>query len=360
MSTSAKPADTARTQAQPKPGLRSAPGVSAMTSQRGLTSTTDLVALALALIWIIGVGAFLLFAGGRDGQGVDATHVMLTLLALFMPPLLIWLAAAFTRSGRALRSEVALLRQTVLAMGSTPATDPMPFNDPVPRGGQGHVGKRSVEARLDDIARAQKQTEVALSTFISNRPLGTVVDPAIAIPDSAVAPDQTSLALGTPPDVLAEPLSTADFITAMNFPKNAEDAAGFRALRRALKDRRTSEVIQAAEDVLTLLSQDGIYMDDLTPDRARPEVWRKFGDGDRGRAVAALGGIRDRSSLALSAARMKQDPVFRDAVHHFLRRFDQAFSGFATAATDAEVAALAETRTARAFMLLGRVTGTFD
>ncbi len=101
-------------------------------------------------------------------------------------------------------------------------------------------------------------------------------------------------------------------------------------------------------------------MDDLNPDRARPEFWRKFAKGERGRAIAPLGGIRDRSSLALTAGRMRHDPIFRDAVHHFLRRFDQVFSGFEETATDEDIARLANTRTARAFMLLGRVTGTFD
>jgi hypothetical protein len=56
---------------------------------------------------------------------------------------------------------------------------------------------------------------------------------------------------------------------------------------------------------------------------------------------------------------MRNDPIFRDAAHHFLRKFDKVFSEFEKHATDAEIAALSETRTARAFMLLGRVTGIF-
>ena len=60
------------------------------------------------------------------------------------------------------------------------------------------------------------------------------------------------------------------------------------------------------------------------------------------------------------AARMKQDTIFRDAAHHFLRRFDKSFSEFEEIASDSEIAALSGTRTARAFMLLGRVAGTFD
>ncbi len=34
-------------------------------------------------------------------------------------------------------------------------------------------------------------------------------------------------------------------------------------------------------------------MDDLRPDRAKPEVWRKFAKGERGRTIAGLGGVRD-------------------------------------------------------------------
>jgi len=101
-------------------------------------------------------------------------------------------------------------------------------------------------------------------------------------------------------------------------------------------------------------------MDDLRPDRARPEIWRKFAAGERGRSVAALGGVHDRSPLGLAAGRMKKDPVFRDAAHHFLRHFDRAFAAFEKDASDADIMALADTRTARAFMLLGRAAGTFD
>jgi hypothetical protein len=146
----------------------------------------------------------------------------------------------------------------------------------------------------------------------------------------------------------------------MDFPENEHDKEGFRALRLALEDPATERLIRASQDVLTLISQDGIYMDDLTPDRARPEVWRRFAQGERGRAIAALGGIHDRSSLVLTAGRMKKDPVFRDAAHHFLRNFDRTFMEFEKHASDEEIARLSDTRTARAFMLLGRVTGTFD
>ena len=52
---------------------------------------------------------------------------------------------------------------------------------------------------------------------------------------------------------------------------------------------------------------------------------------------------------------MKQDPIFRDAAHHFLRRFDHIIADFEPEVSDAELTTLGETRTARAFMLVGRV-----
>jgi hypothetical protein len=89
-------------------------------------------------------------------------------------------------------------------------------------------------------------------------------------------------------------------------------------------------------------------------------LWRRFAAGERGRGIAALGGVRDRSSIALTAGRMREDPVFRDAAHHFLRTFDRSVAEFEPRSSDSDLAELADTRTARAFMLFGRVTGTFD
>ena len=113
-------------------------------------------------------------------------------------------------------------------------------------------------------------------------------------------------------------------------------------------------------DISSGISKSTDLFRDLRPDLARPEIWRKFAKGERGRPVAPLGGIRDRSSLALTAGRMKTDPVFRDAAHHFLRKFDQTFAAFEEEASDSDLTDFANTRSARAFMLIGRVAGTFD
>nr|WP_236626227.1 hypothetical protein [Actibacterium mucosum] len=314
---------------------------------------SDVIAIVLSLLWVGGAAAFFLVARQQsETLPFDPITFVLTLLAIALPVALIWVGASAAKSARIIREESARLQAAIDAMRHTYIEQQ--------QNAAMHV-RPSVEKKLDEIAAVQKQTEDRIATFTSIRPRTALPSPEKPDEESpAVAMAQPSLELGTTAEEIGPPLEVSDFIKAVNFPENAEDRDGFRALRRALQDRNAAKLVRSAQDVLTLLSQDGIYMDDLRPDRARPEIWRRFAHGERGIAVAALGGVRDRSCLALSAGRMRQDPIFRDAVHHFLRQFDQTLTTFETEASDQDLSDLAETRTARAFMLLGRVSGTFD
>lgn len=320
-------------------------------------TATEAIALALSLLWLLASAVYFMMLPSIDsgaGTGVDSLRFMMTLMAIFLPVAMIWVAAAAARSARIVREESRRLQVAIDAMRQTYVSDQQA------RGSS--LLANSVEKRLNEIAQSTRQTETALATFASRR--DTTAAPASAttvnMPDDEEADDQQALAFGTSADDLQPPLPRADLIRALNFPDTEKDEAGFSALRRALKDRQAKQLVQASQDILTLLSQDGIYMDDMRPDRARPEIWRRFAQGERGRVVAALGGIRDRSSLALAAGRMREDTIFRDAAHHFLRRFDQMLISFEDGGSDPEIDALSQTRTARAFMLLGRVTGAFD
>ncbi|HEY9038258.1 MAG TPA: hypothetical protein VIN05_04855 [Roseovarius sp.] len=342
----------------PKPtGFRSGSAPAQVTSAAHdpeNVSTIEMAALILSAVWLLAATLFFVVSGTGVREG--ALGFVLTAMVIFLPVAMIWVAAIAARTARIMREESARLHAAIEGIrhdyiSQTKAQGPQASAD------------MSVARKLDEIAAAQRKTETALATFSSTRPLAAARPPARATAAARPAASddpQVALPLGTQAEDLQPPLERSDFIRALNFPETAEDKAGFASLRRALKDRPTAQLIQAAQDVLTLLSQDGIYMDDLRPDMARPEIWRNFAGGARGRAIAALGGIRDRSSLALAAARMKNDPIFRDAAHHFLRRFDQMFSSFAEAADDHDISDLSNTRTARAFMLLGRVAGTFD
>lgn len=315
---------------------------------------TEWVAGGLTALWLALVGAVWLFLPADGATGPNAASLVMAVVGVVLPVVMIWIAAVTARTAQEMRAEAQALKVALEAMRSAW------MNQSQLRGGQ------ALEKKLDEVAIAARQAESALATFSTRRDHAGAQPSAdrkaaLAVPKAAApVDDQPRLALGTPAEDLKPPVSVADFIRAMQFPDNAEDKEGFRALRRALEDRTMAKLLRAAQDVLNLLAQDGIYMDDLKPDRARPELWRRFAKGERGREIAALGGVRDRSSLALTSGRMRADTIFRDAAHHFLRQFDRTFTEFEQNASDEEVAELAETRTARAFMLLGRVTGTFD
>lgn len=310
----------------------------------------EIVAAALAVVWVVAVVAYVILSPTTDGQGL--LGLVMTLLVVFLPLALIWASVTTLRSVRELRAEAARLQTTVDAMRNAYLVSQQ----------TAAAIKPAVEQKLDEIAAVTKE---AAATFQTRRDSALTVPSAnrkaaLAAPQPTQADEQPALALGTPPDDMRPPLAVADFIRSLNFPEGPDDREGFRALRLALEDRNTAKLIRAAQDVLTLLSQEGIYMDDLKPDPARPELWRRFAAGERGRGIAGLGGVRDRSSLALTAGRMREDPIFRDAAHHFLRTFDKAVQDFEKIATDADLAELTDTRTARAFMLFGRVAGIFD
>ena len=316
--------------------------------------TITKVALVVSLAWLVMAVFFLAFVGFGDATSLGALRFLVMILVIVVPIALLWVGTIAFKGAHMMRAEserlqasLDAMRQVYVSQAQMAATALGP----------------NVERKIDELVKRQRQTDSTLSALtippVSEaappvRPFGTQPQTPADVPEQ----EQTSLAFATGP--APESVSILDFISAMNFPETTEDREGFAALRKALADPRASRLIRASQDVLTLLSQDGIYMDDLTPDRSRPEIWRRFAAGERGLAIAGLGGVRDRSSLALSSSRMRQDQIFRDSAHHFLRAFDKTFSQLAEGLSDQEVAAMAETRTARAFMLLGRVAGIFD
>ena len=331
-------------------------GIYAQETNTPRITVVEVVALILSVAWLVGVLWFFFWSGLSEtaGLGGSPLEITMVMLAIFMPIALIWVAASAAKTARIMREEAARLQSAIDAMRAAYIVQQQSSAVDI---------KPDLIAKLNQLVAAQEAGNATQATFTSLRTAPEPPEERAAIPQSQAADQdapQAGLLFGTPPEALEEPISIADFIKALDFPQNEHDKEGFRTLRRALKDPSTKKLIRASQDVLTLLSQDGIYMDDLRPDRAKPEIWRRFAQGERGKAISALGGIRDRSSLALAAGRMKQDPVFRDAVHHFLRQFDRTLVEFEQNATDEEIARMSDTRTVRAFMLMGRVTGVFD
>ncbi len=337
----------------------------------------DWAAGFFSAVWLLGVGLYVW--SGLSPAGVIG--MAMTALVVVAPLALAWFTVLTVKSIRSLRAEAARLQGTVDAMRVSYASAQQQTLAAAAMRGAGRPAGSvagsvaspvagSVAAPFAGTLAERSADETASSEAsvpFSSRRDGGLTEPSADRKSAMLPPrpalpgeEQPGLALGTPIDDQQAPLSMQDFLRAIHFPEGPEDKAGFQALRLALTDRTSAKLIRAAQDVLTLLAQEGIYMDDLSPDRARPELWRQFAAGERGRTIAGLGGVRDRSCLSLTATRMREDAVFRDAAHHFLRSFDKAIAAMEPHASDAELSTLSDTRTARAFMLFGRVTGTFD
>ncbi|PWJ22471.1 hypothetical protein [Jannaschia seohaensis] len=317
----------------------------------GAITAVEVAALIVTLLWLAVVGWFFLAVTGGEGAAVraDPLSLMMSVMGIFLPVALIWVAAAAARTARTMREESARLQAAI---------DAMRLSYIESQEIAGHSLRSAMEERLEGVTRTQAVLGAEIAGLQADRPPEQKPERVLAPPARPEPPAQPALALDE--DEPGAPLPPAEFIRALNFPDNDRDVEGFDVLRRALKHRPTAQLVASAQEVLTLLAQDGIYVDDFSPHRATPETWRVFAGGARGPSIAALGGVKDRSSLALCSARMKEDPVFRDAVHLFLRTFDKVFPDFVDVASGPEIARFADTRTARAFMLTGRVAGLFD
>jgi hypothetical protein len=316
--------------------------------------TETLIALAFTIFWLVACAMYIVF----DVPSMMATEssgiltLVMELMASFFPLIMVWIAAYLSKSIRSVRAEASVLRKSMNQIKTFLLEKPQNSNTALAE----QLAKimalaKQTEQRLNELAEKQIGMPVAARTNSAAL--------AEKIPKSQ-DPSQATLPLHTSMEPERMPITVVEFIRALNFPENANDKEGFRILRRAFEERELGKLLQASQDVLTLLSQDGIYMDDLNPDKPLPKIWRRFASGQRGLPISALGSLPDQSALTLARTRLKNDPVFRDAAHHFLRKFDQILVEFEPMAEDYELLEMSMTRTARAFMLLGHVAGSFD
>lgn len=317
------------------------------------------IALALTLVWLLACGLYLAFVpGALSNVTSNVLGLVFLIVAVGFPLVLIWTVSYVAGSIRSIRTEAIVLRQSMEQIKNVIEDRPKGDNDK-----QEKLQKQLAEISTLTQQTEQRLTELATKTLAVTGGVASARTTAAALTVPEEVPldsNQTSLPLQGETGPERVPISVVEFIKALNFPDNAEDREGFRVLRRAFEERQLGKLLRASQDVLTLLSQDSIYMDDLNPDKPMPNVWRKFAKGERGLSVTALGGIRDRSALTLAKTRLKNDPIFRDATHHFLRQFDKILVEFEKSAEDGELIEMSETRSARAFMLLGRIAGSFD
>jgi hypothetical protein len=292
------------------------------------------IGIALSAVWLLLIGLFWFLAPGGEGSG-GALGQLAVVTGAILPLALIWLAVGLGRSIAMLKAEAQDLRLRLGQMREAADIRPEPSAPrPAPQAGQPQPQP----------ARAMAQVP------------GTPVQPA---PRNRVADTrQAALRFEAPPE--SQPVDPETLVLALDFPDGPEDHEAIAALRQALKDQSAARTLRAAQDVVTLLAARGVYMDDLPPEPAAPaSLWRRFASGDRSEGMAGLDGIHEAQAIGITRDFLHRDEIFRDSAHHFLRHFDGTLVGLIPQLDDAQVAALAQTRSARAFLLLGKLAGIF-
>ncbi len=362
-------------------------------------NTSRFVAVAASIVWLVvvagyGIG-FLSIVSGSQPRGTVVLDVLFFLVVLVLPLLLIWLAAWIGEELQRQRQMIALLSRQIepltTALDETRRTiekGPILTHDDLvraldTRGPQAGL-PNEIAVAMTEMVAAQKHMRDVLEGLMDAGPTQTRDSepaPARAVapepvvereseveralerpaPEPKAAPAQEPAGLPLLPDeeVPQKPEWT-DLVRALDFPKDAQDFEGFRALQTVLKYRPLAQMLQSAEDVLTLLSQEGVYMDDLPIEMGSPDDWRRFMNGQRGPSVGSVFGIRDENAMDLTRSLLKSDTIFRDTALFFQRRFDRVLAEFARDASDERILELADTRSGRAYMMMTKLNGTFD
>ncbi|TJZ92683.1 hypothetical protein FA743_07420 [Paracoccus gahaiensis] len=326
-------------------------------SQRDRITT---VGLTLTGVWLLLLFLFwLLVPAGETGRG--GITPLITTAGIILPPALVWLGVSLARQLAILRAEAEDLRRRLGQMRDAPppASDRAPERIPDAPEPQGSASRGAPgTTTVAPPARPAKAAALSTTAGAAQTRARATPDPRPSEarqPESRADARQAALRF----DAQGGTVDPGTLIRALNFPDGPSDHEAIEALRHALKDPVQSRVLRAAQDVVTLLAGQDVYMDDLPPEPARPDVWRRFAEGDRGSSVAALGGIHHRPALETAQAMLQGDEIFRDTAQHFLRHFDGMLAALVPQLDDLQIAVLADSRSARAFMLLGRVSGSF-
>jgi hypothetical protein len=316
------------------------------------------VGVVVSVAWVVLVFLYFAFSGQRLTEAFDTSIVgLLTMLAVVLPIVLIWTVALTAGTAAKLKKEARELRSEMRTVSENLRVT----SERLPQ------EQAEVAGQLKLIAEMTMQNDKRLKEIANN---GVSAAPQVDVVDlnRTVFGDyqthkeetQITLPLSGQSNAALPPMSVDDLIAAFNFPDDANDKNGFRALRRAMEERKMRELLEGAQRVMSMLTEDGIFMDDLNPDRPVIAAWRKFSEGVRGPEVASVGAIKDKAVLGIARARMKTDPEFRESVLYFLRQFDEALTEYEPRLQNHELTDLASTRSARCFMVMARVSGAFD
>ena len=156
-----------------------------------------------------------------------------------------------------------------------------------------------------------------------------------------------------------DPLTWELILKALHFPNDEHDLMGFSALKIARKNNTFSELLQDSEDFMNLIAQDAIYLDDLKIEPPPVEAWLSFISTNQNPNRRRLNCVGIDRQIKRLKSRIKTDTIFRDTSLMLMRRFDVLLRDHLKLANDDQIFKIAETRTGKAFLIVGKLSDSF-
>ncbi len=344
------------------------------------------IALVLSAIWLLvalayAAGLLLGLGPEETGRPITILDIAMLFVAILAPVSLalfgLSAAAAIARlseEAQAARAEFAILKQAGGPRSGRGVEQDarMLLNEmQAERAALAEVLREAAaRARSGDLGRARPDTPRSSAAVEPSRPASkpeSVPEPAAKSVNptptepTSIDADEPPLPLDPPPVDARPALDWNALTTAMEFPDSENDRTTIEALYKVLPDPMAARLMQSAEDVLSVLAGQAIYMDELKAAATTEEDWANYLDGARGEEASAIGSVTDEKALDGARARLKRDGVFRDAALHFLLRYDAIAKRARTeTGDDAHAPRMARTRTGKAYALLARALDRFD
>lgn len=289
----------------------------------------SVLALILCVAWA-GFAVFILFvpAGSR---AIPDPDLLINGVVVLGPVVLIWQVATLYKLSRNTKEDIWALHAEIGALRAEP--DSGSFAD-------SYAGTADPDIHADPWEKEEPE--------LSH-------DAMPEAPDSGAVADEAAPADPEPAPQAEAALSLSTVIRALSFANDDNDAEGFEAVDRARDDERIAGILDASQRVLHRLAEIDIFMDNLTPDIATPEVWRLHAANAGDNEISTLGGIAETQVFEQVSDLLEQDPEFREQASLMMHRINEQMLHIIGTADDDQILQFARSRTVLAFILLGNV-----
>lgn len=286
-------------------------------------------ALILCAAWA-GFAVFILFvpAGAR---AIPDPDLLIKAVVVIGPVILIWQVASLYKLSRNTKEDIWALHAEIGALRAAP--DSGSFADE-------YAGTANPDVHIDPWEKSEPELRH---------------DPMPETPDASTVADEAVSADPDPAPQAEAALSLHTVIRALSFANDDDDTEGFEAVDQAMDDERIAGILDASQRVLHRLAEIDIFMDNLTPDIATPEVWRLHAANAGDNEISMLGGIAETHVFEQVTRLLEQDPEFREQATLMMRRLNENMLHIIGAADDDQILQFARSRTVLAFILLGNV-----